>query len=194
MWLQLKRENMKVTIDEVMEFGPCYSLDKVTQLFCGRDELSTKDITNLAISKKDIIWILDEILYKHSPNRANKLARRIALDVVDLWDCPDITLWYLMTGDDASMAAAISAARAVACDSACDSDWDATMETAMSAAIEAARASVRTSVRAVAMAAARCASRCASWGSASVADFDAAWDSAREAALEKYINWIYEAM
>src|SRR5690606_776707 len=57
-----------------------------------------------------------------------EFARKCALDVIHLWDAPEIVVRYLKTGDetirDAAWAAAWAAAR-VAMDAARDAAWDA---------------------------------------------------------------------
>ena len=83
-------------------------------------------------------------------------ARLCALDVVHLWDAPDVVVRYLRTGDESLRDAARDAARAAARDAA----WEA----ARAAAWEAARA----------------AARDAAWAAA----WDAAWAAARAAARD----------
>ena len=61
--------------------------------------------------------------YVEHTNKSNKISRKIALDVVDFWDCPDIVWWYLMTGDASYRIAAWVAARAAACVIAWDVAW-----------------------------------------------------------------------
>ena len=78
-------------------------------------------------------------------------SRRCALDVIRLWDAPEVVVRYLKTGDESIRDAAWDAARAA---------WDA--------------------ARAAACAAARDAARDAAWDAAWAAAWDAAWDAARE--------------
>ena len=72
-----------------------------------------------------------------------KFARLCALDVVHLWDAPDVVVRYLTTGDesirDAALDAAWAAARAAAWAAAGDAAGDAAREAAWAAAWAAAR-------------------------------------------------------
>jgi len=121
-------------------------------------------------------------------------ARWCALQVIHLWDAPDIVRQYLETGDeslraaawaaarDAAWAAARSAARAAARDAA----GDAAGAAARDAARAAARAAARSAARAAARAAARDAAGDAAGAAARDAARDAAGDAAWDAAIEKY--------
>lgn len=94
-----------------------------------------------------------------------KFARMCALDVIHLWDAPEIVVQYLKTGDesirDAARAAARSAASAAAVDAASAAAWDAPLDATQAAA--------------------RAAARDDAWDDA----WDAARDTARDAALAK---------
>jgi hypothetical protein len=130
-------------------------------------------------------------------------ARKCALDVIHLWDAPDVVVRYLKTGDEllraAAWDAAWDAARAAAGDAAWDAAraaawaaagaaagapawaaardaaWDAARAAARDAARDAARAAAGAPAWAAAWAAARDAARAAAWAAA----WDAAWDAAR---------------
>ena len=97
---------------------------------------------------------------------ATKLLRRFsrmcALDVVHLWDAPDVVLQYLKTGNPELK----------------DAAWDATRN----AAQDAARAAARAAAWAAARNAAWDAARNAAWAAAQAAAWNAAWDAARAAA------------
>ena len=77
-----------------------------------------------------------------------RFARKCALDVIHLWDAPDVVIQYLKTGDenlraaarDAAWAVARDAARAAAWAVARDAAWDAARAAAWAAAWDAARA------------------------------------------------------
>ena len=90
----------------------------------------------------------NDLLWRH--------ARLCALDVIDLWDAPDVVRDYLRTGDktkrDAARAAALDAARAAALDAALDN-------AAWAASRAAARDAARAALRAAAWDAARAATR-----------------------------------
>jgi hypothetical protein len=95
-----------------------------------------------------------------------EFARWCALQVIHLWDAPDVVRQYLETGDEslrdaawaaagaAAWAAAGAAARAAAGDAAGAVAWDAARAAARAAAGAAARAVARDAARAVAGAAA----------------------------------------
>jgi hypothetical protein len=111
-----------------------------------------------------------------------EFARWSALQVIELWDAPEVVRQYLTTGDeglrDAAWAAAWDAARAAAWAAARAAAWAAARaaarDAAWAAAWAAARAAAWDAARAAAWAAARAAARAAAW--------DAAWDAARAAA------------
>ena len=95
-----------------------------------------------------------------------KFARLCALDVIHLWDAPDIVMKYLKTGDEKHR------------DAARDAAWDAARDAAWIAAGAAARAA-----RDAAWNAAWDAAGAAAWIAAGAAARDAAWiagDAARE--------------
>ena len=91
-----------------------------------------------------------------------QFARQCALDVIHLWDAPDIARQYLETGDEKLRDAARDAAWASARNAIMAAAWDATWATAWDAARAAARA------------AARDAARDAAWANAGAAAGDAA--------------------
>ena len=101
-----------------------------------------------------------------------KFARMCALDVIHLWDAPDVVVRYLKTGDESLRDAAWSAAwdaRSAAWDTM-SAAWSAAMDVAWSAAWSAAWAAAW-DTRAAAMSAAMSAARSVGWA--------AAWDAAR---------------
>ncbi len=100
-----------------------------------------------------------------------EFSRKCALDVIHLWDAPQVVIDYLKTGDESIGAAAMAAAR----DAARDAAWDAAGAAAMAAAGAATRDATR--------AAARDAAWDAAWDAAMAAAGDAAWEAARAAAM-----------
>ena len=78
-------------------------------------------------------------------------ARRVALDVIHLWDAPPIVKEYLETGDESKRAAAWAAAWAAARDAARDAAraaaWAAARDAAWAAARDAARAAAGDAAR-----------------------------------------------
>ena len=92
-----------------------------------------------------------------------KFARLCALDVIDLWDSPEIVVRYLKTGDESIRIAARNAA----------------MTTEMYAATDAAIAAARASTRASATDAAIAAARYTATAAARTVARTAVWDVAR---------------
>jgi len=125
---------------------------------------------------------------------AQKFARMCALDVIHLWDAPDVVVRYLKTGDESIRGAAWSAAwaaRDAAWDAARIAAWAAasaiardvawdTRDAAMSAAMSAARSAANAAAWDVAWDT-RDASRAAAWDAANAAAWGVAWDT-RDAA------------
>ena len=128
----------------------------------------TMDRSNdkITATERHYLWGYD------AKNVLHKFARLCALDVIHLWDAPDIVVKYLKTGDESirasAGAAAWAVARAAARDAARDAAWDAARAAAWDASWDAAWA--------VAWGAARDAARDAAWAVA----WDAAWAVARE--------------
>jgi pyruvate/2-oxoglutarate dehydrogenase complex dihydrolipoamide acyltransferase (E2) component len=150
----------------------------------------------LVCSERTILWRAsgEQVL--------RKFARMCALDVMHLWDAPDIVVQYLKTGDESIRAAALDAvwdaaraaardaawAEAAARDAARDAAWTEAAARDAARAEAAARAAARDAARAAADA--RDAARDAAWAEAAARDAarDAAWaeaaarDAARAAA------------
>ena len=122
----------------------------VCRVECGGAVVDGDD--KIVCSSREVLWMADAApVLRH-------FARLCALDVVHLWDAPEIVVRYLRTGDEAARAAARAAAR------------DAARTAASGAASGAAGGA--------ASAAARDAASGAAWNAAS----GAAWDAARDAA------------
>ena len=97
-------------IIDALDYAPGYILWRVElggKIICGDDKCVATERTYL--QKLDTTPIL------------KKWARLCALDVIDLWDAPDVVVKYLKTGDESLKAAAWDAARAAARAAA----WDA---------------------------------------------------------------------
>jgi hypothetical protein len=111
-------------------------------------EIVERDHDKFVCRERTILWSLDvdELL--------RQFARRCALDVIHLWDAPDVVVQYLKTGDETLR------------DTAWDTAWDTVIDIARGTAIDIARDTAMDAAVDVAMDAAR----------------DAAWDAARAAA------------
>ena len=131
------------------------------------DDIHEEQEDKIVCTRRRILWRVDGEDVLHD------FARRCAMDVIGLWDAPDVVREYLATGDDslrdAAWDAAWAAARAAARDAARDAVRDA------------ARGALRAAARAAAQAAARDAARDAAWDAAWAAAWDAAWAAARAA-------------
>jgi len=122
---------IRYTIDDIMREKPCpsYPLSRVVALWGGEESLSPAEIARLPIAVEDRIWVLGRLLFRLSPPRACRVARLIAIDVLDFWDPPDVVAWFLGTGDEqarvSARSAAWEAARVAARIAAWDAAWDA---------------------------------------------------------------------
>jgi hypothetical protein len=87
----------------------------------------------LCATKRRILWRID------AEHALRAFARRCALDVIHLWDAPEIVVRYLRTSDEAIGAAAWGAARGAA--------WGAAWGAARDAAFAAAQGAARTAAR-----------------------------------------------
>ena len=140
-----------------------------------RVELSGKIIIRddkmVATHRKDL-WGYDatDVLWR--------FVRRCALDVVHLWDAPNVVLQYLKTGDESLRAGARDAASSAASSDA----WDAASSAASSAAWSAAQLAL--------WAASWAASSSAASSVASSAAWSAAWLAAEEAQSRRLVAMI----
>jgi hypothetical protein len=153
---------MKYTVDDILSMEPCaeYTRERLEKLMGG------KALTPLEILRKPIpldhkLWVGIEML--PSEKRRN-FACWCALQVIHLWDAPDIVVRYLKTGDESLKAAA----------------WTAAWAAARTAARTAAQATAQAAVWNIAWAAAR---------AADVASWDALWDIAEAAARATQYAW-----
>lgn len=132
------------------------------------DEIEDEEDDKLVCRRRRII------ASKDATEGLRYLARMQALSVVHLWDAQDVTLDFLMTGDESLRAAARAAARAA---------WEAA---ARDAALEVARAAL------AALAAAWAAEE--AWeAQAALAARDAAWAAAQAAARAEWNLLVNEA-
>ena len=147
----------KVTVDDIMEREPCegYPRERVEELWGGKNTLTLTEILNLGVPAADRIWATLQFL---SNEENGQFARWCSLRVVHLWDCPDVVMQYLETGDEELRDAAWNAA------------WDAWDATAADAADAAWNAAWNASWAAD-----------AAWNAADAA-WNAAWNAARAAA------------
>ena len=70
-------------------------------------------------------------------------ARLCALDVIHLWDAPDVVIKYLKTGDESLRAASWDASWAASCDASRAASWDASCDASWAVSCDASRAARR---------------------------------------------------
>jgi len=141
-----------VRLIDALEYAPGSTLCRVIL----RGDIQHHANDKIVGRERQIVWRIDAAAV------LREFARRCALDVIHLWEAPDVVRKYLETGDESLRAAAWDAA------------WDAARAAAWAAARDAARAA--------AWAAARDAARAAAWAAARAAAWAAARDAARDAA------------
>jgi len=149
-----------------------------------RGEIVRHDDDKLVGRERRILWRLDD------ERLLRDFARRCALDVIHLWDAPDIVRRYLETGDEAIRVAARAAADATAWAAADATAWAAADATAWAAADATAWAAARAAADATAWAAADAtawaAADATAWAAADATAWAAAdataWAAARAAA------------
>ena len=142
---------------DALEYAPGATLSRVE---CRKVTEERDD--KLVCKRRTVIQTID------ATDLLLRFARMCALDVIHLWDAPDVVVRYLKTGDESLRDAAWSAAWAARA-AAMDAAW------AASSAEAAAWSAARPDARADAMDAARGAARDAAWDAAR----DAAWAAAR---------------
>jgi hypothetical protein len=117
-------------------------------------------------SRRRALWMVD------AEPVLRRFARSCALDVLHLWDAPEIVREHLVTGDESKLDAARYAAWVAAWVATRYATWDDPRALAKDAAWYAARATAR---------ATRAAARDAAWSAARALAKDAAWEAARDA-------------
>ena len=124
----------------------------------------------LVASARTALWGVD------ATDILRRFARKCAMDVIHLWDAPEVVIRYLQTGDESIRAAASAAA------------WAATSAATSAATRAAASAAASAATWAATWDAAwnAAATWDAAWNAASAAAWDAAaWDAARAAARDR---------
>jgi hypothetical protein len=155
---------------DALQYAPGNALHKV--VLGGKVVKHGEPTDKVAAQKRKILATID------AEQIMRLFARRVALDVVHLWDAPVVVKEYLETGDPTKRAAARDAARAAARDAARAAAWDAAGAAARAAAWDAAGAAAGDAAWAAAWAAAWDAA----WAAAGDAAWAAAWDAAGAAA------------
>jgi hypothetical protein len=157
--------------------APCDALEYARSSLVYRVELSgAMDVASdkIAATERTYLWGYD------AEPVLRRFARMCAIDVIHLWDAPDVVVHYLKTGDESIRDAAMDAARAAAWGAA----WDAASVAARAA--RAARDAAWDAARAAAWAAARADARAVAR--------EAAWAAARTDAREKQNRRLYRML
>jgi hypothetical protein len=165
-------------MEKILELKPCYSREEIEKLFAGRKWISPRTIARLDIPLDDRLWVLTGLM---SGKQQREFSRRCALDVIHLWEAPDIVKKYLKTGDEDIREAANKI------------DWYDAIAAAMyefkaAARDAAALATTTDETWASARAAARATASHVSGNMPDVASWNFAWTDA----MEKYIGWCVE--
>jgi hypothetical protein len=184
-------EQMKITVDQIMELEPCpdYTRTRVEGLWGDNESLSLCQILGLDIPIDDRFWAVTQLM----PERE---ARLFAADCAE----SVLHLFEAQYPDDQRPRLAIEAARKyangeidyAARDAARAAAWDAARDAARAAAWAAARAAARDAARAAAWAAARDAARDAARAAAWAAARDAAGAAEQQKQLAKLMEYCKE--
>ena len=154
------------------------ALDYAPGAFISRVEIwgdVQTDVDKIVGRHRKILWCYD------ATDVLRRFARLCALDVVRLWNAPDVVVQYLKTGDESLRSAARSAtwaARNAARDAAWDAAWAAVWDADRDAAWDAAWAA-RAAAWSAAWSAVWDADRDATWAASWAADRDEACGAAR---------------
>ena len=167
-----------VNIMDALQYAPGDTLYRVE--LSGMMSVGTNKI---AAQRRKYLWSVD------TKELLGVFARKCALDVIHLWNAPEIVRQYLETGNKSISSAAWSAA------------WSAADSAAWSAADSAARSAARSAAWSAARGAARSAAWSAAWSAVrsaarSAAD-SAAWSAAESAAWSaqnKHLTELLESL
>jgi hypothetical protein len=150
--------------------------ETVCRVECGGEVVEGDD--KLVCTERTILWRVD------GASLLREFARWSALQVVHLWNPPQLVLDFLNTGDESLRDAASDAARVAASDAAwdaaSDAAWDAARVAASDAAWDAASDAAWDAAWVAARAAASAAASDAAWDAAGAAASAAAWAAQEE--------------
>jgi hypothetical protein len=143
----------KYTVDNIKmcEWGFHGSVDPLDALmYAPGSYISIRELSGKIIKGDDKVVASEcvHVVGFDGEEMLRKFARLCALDVIHLWDAPDVVVRYLKTGDEsirrAALDAALDAAGAAALGAAAlDVAWAAVLDVAMNAARYAARYAAR---------------------------------------------------
>jgi hypothetical protein len=105
---------MRITVDMIMEYGPCreYPRSRVEELWEGRDSLSAEEMRALPIPTRDLMWAWLHLLaqggqVKTVVRLAKTFAERAKQSAVEAWAAKAEAAW----AEEAARASAEEAAR-----------------------------------------------------------------------------------
>ena len=126
-----------IRLIDALEYAPGSTLCRVIL----RGDIQHHGNDKIVGRERQIVWRIDATAV------LREFARKCALDVIHLWEAPDVVRKYLETGDESLRAAASAAARAAASAAAWAAAWAAASAAAWAAARDAARAAARAAAR-----------------------------------------------
>ena len=171
-----------LTIDLVMSWNPCkeYTLERVEELFAGREALTPQEVAALDIPAKDKLWVLlrGEILPAEVLHElACKFAERPLLRERDAGREPDPRSWKAIEAKRAWLRGEINNEELEVARDAAGAAWAATRNAAWDAAMAATEAAVGAPAWDIAWATAGVTARDAA--SAGFGDAEHEWQLAR---------------
>jgi hypothetical protein len=174
------------TAFDALQYAPGTLLHKVH--LGGEIKAHGDPVDKFAAQKRKIIASID------ATATCRAFARRVALDVIHLWDAPDVVKQYLETGDESLRYAAFSAAYAAssAASAAASAAHAAASYSAASAAFSASYSAASAAHDAAYYAANSAASAYAAASDAAHAAAYAAAATAYESATSKHAGWFKE--
>ena len=165
---------LTVTVEQFLEFNPCYEEEKIREIAGSKKEWSALDILDLDIPVEDRLWAVLRKELIEAPI-LHEFACRCAEDALKLIDNPD-----------PRSIAAIAAKRKWLKGEITNEELDAARDAARAAASATAWAAARDAASATAWAAARDAASATAWAAASAT----AWAAASATAWAKQIDML----
>ena len=125
-----------IRLIDALEYAPGSTLCRVIL----RGDIQQHNNDKIVGRERQIVWRIDATAV------LREFARKCALDVIHLWEAPDVVRKYLETGDESLRAAAWDAARDAARDAVSAAARDAARAAAWAAAWDAAWAAQNTAL------------------------------------------------
>ncbi len=108
---------MRLTVDQVMSYGPCYKADKIEALFAGREAISLHDVAEMDIPGKDKVWLFCQKDVLNTDIEAKwheTIVTRAIKTALAVYNEPSYVKWAenWLNGNDRSVRTAYDAAEA----------------------------------------------------------------------------------